>query len=126
MKATVGNSGVQQWGGTINAKAFAVGDHARAGVEAAADDLEERGRSELLEALRLVSDALVAHGAALPDGKSADAIVQRVAKETAKPAPDRVTLKSLLSSLADEVKSVAAIASAVTPLWPMIFKLFPS
>ena len=45
--------------------------------------------------------------------------------EAARKAPDRITLKSFLATLADEVKSISVIAGAVTGLAAAVGALFP-
>lgn len=102
--------------GSVNAQAIAVGDGARATVNNAVAGLKAEGRDDLLERLTAVLDAIEAHGGALPDKPTADALVQRIATESARKEPDKLTLKSFLGTLADQVKSVSVIATAVTAL----------
>jgi hypothetical protein len=102
--------------GSVTAQAIAVGDGARATVNNAQAALKAEGRDDLLERLTAVVDAIDAHGGALPDKTTADALVERIASESARKEPDKLTLKSFLGTLADQVKSVSVIASAVTAL----------
>ena len=115
---------VQVSGGTVNVQAMAVGAHARATVNNAAADLTAAGRDEVLAKLTAVLQALEANGAALPDKTTADGLIERVATEAARDKPDKLTLKSFLGNLADEVKSVSAIATTVTALAGAIGTLF--
>ncbi len=118
---------VQVSGGTLNVQAMAVGAQARATVNNAAAALAAEGRDELLARLTAVLEALEAleaHGAALPDAPTAQALVERIATEAASKKPDKLTLGSFLASLADQVKSVAGIATAVTALAGTVGALF--
>jgi hypothetical protein len=111
-------------GGSVNAQAIAVGDRARATVSNAAAGLKVEGRDDLLERLTAVLDAIEAHGSELPDKATADALVERIASESARKEPDKLTLKSFLGTLADQVKSVSVIATAVAALSGTIGGLF--
>jgi hypothetical protein len=124
MSETTGNSGIQISGGAINAQALAVGQGARAVVNNSAAALQAAGRDEVLAQLKAVLAALEAHGAALPDKTAADDLVERIAKEAAAEKPDKLTLKSFLGNLAEEVKSVASIAGTVTALATSVAGLF--
>ena len=119
-----GNRGIVQTGGTMNIQAAAVGAHARATVTNAAPALEAAGRDDLLAKLTAVLDAIEAHGAALPDKPAAGQLVERIASEAATEKPDKLNLKSWLAGLADQVKSVSVIATAVTALAGSIGVLF--
>jgi len=121
---TANNQGIQVFGGTLNAQAVAVGAGASAVVNNAVADLKAAGRDEVLETLKQVLSALEAHGAALPDKATAEALVERIATEAARDTPDKLTVKSFLANLADEVKSVASIAAAVAPLAGAVMALF--
>ena len=121
---TANNQGIQVFGGTLNAQAVAVGAGASAVVNNAVADLKAAGRDEVLETLKQVLAALEAHGAALPDKATAEALVERIATEAARDTPDKLTVKSFLANLADEVKSVASIAAAVAPLAGAVMALF--
>jgi len=121
---TANNQGIQVFGGTLNAQAVAVGAGASAVVNNAAADLKAAGRDEVLETLKQVLSALEAHGAALPDKATAEALVERIATEAARDTPDKLTVKSFLANLAEEVKSVASIAAAVAPLAGAVMALF--
>jgi hypothetical protein len=115
---------VQQTGGTMNIGAMAVGDHARAIVKNAAPALADEGRQELLTKLNAVLDAIDQHGHALPDKGSATQLVERIATEASQKHPDKLTLKSFLGALADEVKSVSAIVTTVTSLTGAVLAFF--
>ncbi len=119
-----GNSGVQVTGGTVNVQAMAVGDHARATVNNAAGALQAAGHDDVAARLAAVLDALERHGAALPNAKEASELVEEIATEVAKKEPKATRVRSFLASLADQVKSVSTIATAVTGLagavWPML------
>jgi hypothetical protein len=119
-----GGSLLQQTGGTINAQALAVGDRARAIVHHATMGLQREGRDEVLESLTRVVEALEAHGKSLPDHEAATGLVERIATETAKPKPDKLSLKSFLGTLAEEVSSVSAIAKTVAGLSTVVLALF--
>lgn len=121
---TGNNQGIQVFGGTLNAQAVAVGSGASATVNNAAADLKAAGRDEVLETLKQVLSALEAHGAGLPDKATADALVERIATEAARETPDKLTIKSFLANLAEQVKSVASIAGSVTALAASIADLF--
>lgn len=114
----------QQTGGTINAQALAVGDHASAVVHHATMGLQREGRDQILESLTRVVEALDAHGASLPDHEMASGLVERIATETAKPKPDKLSLKSFLATLAEEVSSVSVIAKTVAGLSTAVLALF--
>jgi hypothetical protein len=124
MKSASGTPLFQVTGGSVSAQAIAVGDGARATVTNAAAGLKAEGRDELLERLTAVLDAIEAHGMALPDKATADAMVERIASESARKEPDKLSLKSFLGTLADQVKSVSIIATTVTALAGTIGALF--
>lgn len=107
---------IQMSGGTMNVQAMAVGAHARATVNNNASALADAGREDVLAKLTAVLDAIEKHGGALPDKGTANQLVERIATEAARKEPDKLTLKSFLGSLAEQVKSVSVIATAVTAL----------
>jgi len=115
---------LRQSGGTINAQALAVGDHAHAVVQHATMGLKQERRDDVLASLTRVLEAIAAHGASLPDPEAASGLVERIATESAKPKPDKVSLKSFLGTLAEEVSSVSVIAKTVAGLSTAIFALF--
>jgi hypothetical protein len=115
---------VQITGGTVNVQAMAVGDHATATVNNYAEALKAAGHDAVLAKLSEVAEALKAHGDALPDQQTTADYVERIAKAAADKAPDKLTLKGFLAGLADEVKSVAAIATTVTDLAGAVSELF--
>jgi hypothetical protein len=47
-------------------------------------------------------------------------LVARAGEELKKPSPDKITLKGLLSGIADEAKSVASIVGAVISLKDLV------
>lgn len=102
--------------GTVNAQALAVGPNARAVIKNAAPGLAAAGRDDLIGKLDAVMVAIETHGAQLPDKPVASQLVEHIATEAARTEPDKITLRSFLTTLAEEVKSVSVIAGAVTAL----------
>lgn len=112
-------------GGTLNVQALAVGNRARAVVKRAKMNVNQPSGDELTKRLDEVLDAIQSHGAALPDPSTANALVERIATESAKKAPDKLTLKTFLSSLAEQVSSVGTIAKTVAALGTTIGTIWP-
>jgi type VI protein secretion system component VasK len=108
----------------MNVGAMAVGAHARATVNNAASTLAAEGRADLVAKLQAVLDAIESHGKELPDEGTATQLVERITTEAARKEPDKLTLRSFLGTLADQVKSVSVIASAVTALAGTVGALF--
>jgi hypothetical protein len=118
MSGTARNQGIIVTGGSLQADVLAVGPGARAikNVTAAADTLAADGRQELAERLRALTEAIQAHAGDLqaPDQMAQSAEV--VANELTQPEPNRLTIKAVLTGLAQAAGSVAAVAQAATAL----------
>lgn len=123
MEDTPANYGIHQTGGTMTIGTAAVGSGARATVNNAAPALAAAGHDDLTARLNALLDAIEAHGALLPDKPTAEELVRRIATEAASKTPDKLTLKSFLATLADQVKSVSLIAGSVTALAATVGKL---
>jgi|SoiMethySBSTD1v2_1073268.scaffolds.fasta_scaffold405767_1 hypothetical protein len=112
------NEGIWMSGGKIDAGALAVGRNAQATnvVEAAERTLRERGQREIADRLEELVRRLEAHGPQLDNADELQATTEVVAAELAKEKPNKITVTGLLRGLADGVRSVAGLTTAVQAL----------
>jgi hypothetical protein len=112
------NEGIWMSGGTIDAGALAVGRNAEATnvVGAAGRTLMERGQPEIADRLADLVRLLAAHAPQLDNADELQATTEVVATELAKEKPNRTTVTGLLGGLADGVRSVAGLTTAVEAL----------
>jgi hypothetical protein len=105
-------------GGKIDAGALAVGRNAEATnvVGAAGRTLMERGQPEIADRLADLVRLLEAHAPQLDNADELQATTEVVANELAKEKPNRTTVTGLLGGLADGVRSVAGLTTAVEAL----------
>ena len=120
------NEGIVVSGGTIQAGALAVGRRARASqvVQDAGRSLAERGQSEVAERLEQLLRELEAHAAQLSNADEVRESTELLARELAKPAPNRTTVSGVLGGIVDSVKSVAGLAGAAQALAQAIAHFF--
>jgi hypothetical protein len=110
------NYGVQQTGGTMSVGQLAVGPNARnvtVVTPAVAERLRARGMGDVEARLRVLEDALNAHGHRLADAPTLHEAAKQVASEVAASRPDKSTINRLLAQIADGTKSISLIAKAV-------------
>jgi hypothetical protein len=112
------NEGILMSGGRIDAGALAVGRNAQATnvVEAAGRTLRERGQPEIADRLAELVRLLEAHAPQLDNADELQATTEVVAAELAKEKPNKITVTGLLRGLADGVRSVAGLTTAVQAL----------
>lgn len=114
------NSGIQVFGGALNAQAVAVGAGASATVNNAMADLAAKGEGDVAATLQQILDAIKANGDALPDKAAAEGLVERIATEAAKKEPDKITMSAFLSGLIEVTKAVTPLATLAVTLAKML------
>jgi hypothetical protein len=112
--------------GMLNAEVVAVGYQARAEkvVRAASAGLSAEGLPEVETMLNALLAALKQNADKLADPEPIFGLAERVAGELTQKKPDKLTLKSFLTGIADEAKSVTEIASAALSLKDLVTRLF--
>lgn len=112
-------------GGTINASVVAAGYHATATkvVNEAGPALHEKGLADVKAQLDVLMAALNQHGDKLRDPAPSFELVERVAGELGKKAPDKLTLKGFLNMLVEETRPVAELARAVVTFKSLVAPL---
>jgi len=119
---TTKNEGIIQSGGTMNVGAMAVGRGAVAKQTQSAQPIQD------LQAVRAEIDKLLellkAQASTLPGGQDVVHSARTVKEELAKEKPNQLTIKSLLAGIADSVKSVASIATAVEAVRAAVIAFF--
>ncbi|HZD00503.1 MAG TPA: hypothetical protein VFA46_10040 [Actinomycetes bacterium] len=111
------NQGIWMSGGRIDAGALAVGRNAQAAnVGTARRTLVERGQPEIADRLAELVRLLDAHAPQLDNADELQATTEMVASELTKDRPNRTTVTGLLGGLADGVRSVAGLTTAVEAL----------
>jgi translation initiation factor 2B subunit (eIF-2B alpha/beta/delta family) len=118
MRGTGHNEGIQMSGGRIEAGALAVGRgaHAHNVVRTARRELEDRGHAELGQRLEELLLQLDAHASRLSDAEELRESTQLVAEELVKDRPNKTTVTGVLAGIAENVKSVASLATAAEAL----------
>jgi hypothetical protein len=115
------NEGFIQSGGTTTATNIAIGRNA-------AIHQDQQGDSEAMVEVRRQLEALLKelnqHGNAIQNSDEVKGSVQLIQNEIAKEKPNRLTLGSVLSGIADSVKSVSTIATTVEALKIALAALF--
>jgi hypothetical protein len=110
--------------GAINAEALAIGAHARAEVVRTGETLRGRDHDEVADRLATLERAVEAHKDRLADSELVLETIATLAEALRAERPNRVTVKSLLTGIADHVRVVGglveatrALAEAVGRLW---------
>jgi hypothetical protein len=107
------NEGIVQSGGNMTATNLAVGRNAVV-------NQSQGGESDALREVRAqlanVLQALERHGQEIANREEVIQSAQSVQQELSKDKPNHLTLKSLLSGIAESVTSVSTIATAVEGL----------
>lgn len=116
------NEGVIQHGGSINAGNLAVGRGATATQYQSASS--DAGLAAVQAQLDKVLELLATKSHEIPDHEDVVQSAQSLKQELDKDKPNKLTLKSLLSGIADSVKSVTTVATAVEALRTAITALF--
>ena len=108
--------------GKVNAEVIAVGykADARKIVTSTGEKLENKGLAELRLKLDTLLNALDQHCNEITDLKSVFDLTSHVAGELAHDKPNKSALKSLLSTIAEETKSIGDIAAAALSLKELI------
>jgi hypothetical protein len=112
--------------GRLTADVIAVGYKARAQktVETAGAALDKNGLGEVHAKLDTLMMALQQHGDKLADPAPLFVLAERVAGEVSRDKPDKLNLKSFLTTIAEEAKSVGEIAAAAMSLKDIVAALF--
>jgi hypothetical protein len=97
---------------------------ARQSVGEAIHALERRGLANVRAPLDALLTALSQHGDRLDDPEPVFALTAHVAEELKRKAPDRHTLNTILTGIADEAKSVAEIAAPALLLKDTVMAAF--
>lgn len=116
------NEGIILQGGSIQADQIAVGRNAQAikTIDAASDSLAQKGLQEIQEKLQQLVKALEQNGNALDNQSEILDSTAVVAEELKKDKPNKLTLNAMLEGIAQGVKSVSTIATAVEALKQVI------
>jgi len=114
------NEGIIQKGGTMNVGAQAVGRGAQAVNYAEKNAALEEVRARLDQVLK----ALEEHGNAIANREEIVQATQVVKEEVSKEQPNKLTIRGLLSGIAESVQSVTSIATAVEAAKVAISALF--
>jgi predicted glycosyltransferase len=114
------NEGIIQKGGTMNVGAQAVGRGAQAVHYAEKSAALEEVRGRLDQVLK----ALEEHGHAIANREEVAQATQLVKEEVSKEQPNKLTVRGLLTSIAESVQSVTSIAIAVEAAKVAISALF--
>jgi hypothetical protein len=104
------NEGIVVSGGRLEAGALAVGRGARA------QQAPVEAVPELTELLRRLTRAIEQHAAELPHAPELLAATETVAREVARPQPNRLTVRALLAGIAEAAGGIAGITTAVTAI----------
>jgi hypothetical protein len=115
------NEGIVQSGGTINAGNLAIGRNAVANQTHNADS---GALEEVRNQLASLMDALQKHAQEIPNSAEVMQSAHTAQEELSKDKPSRLTLRSLLSGIAESVKSVTTVAAAVEALKVAVTALF--
>jgi hypothetical protein len=115
------NEGIVQSGGTMNIGNAAVGRNAVANQVQAADS---GGLEEVRKQLATLMEALQKHAHEIPNSAEVMQSAHTAQEELSKDKPNRLTLRSLLSGIAESVKSVTTVATAVEALKLAVTALF--
>jgi hypothetical protein len=120
------NEGISMSGGRIDAAALAVGRKARAinPTAAAQHALEERGHHEIANRLAALMHLLETHAAQLDNPDELKTTTETIAAELTNDKPNRITVTGLLNGLADGVRSVTSLTTAVDALAKAATALF--
>jgi translation initiation factor 2B subunit (eIF-2B alpha/beta/delta family) len=116
------NEGIQISGGTVTVGAMAVGTGARA--YNVAKELRDRGQDEVAQRLEELVRQLEAHADQVPDIDSLRGATRTVTDELAKDQPNKMTINSVLSGIADSVRSVSGLATAADALFEAVQTIF--
>lgn len=121
----VRNEGIIQHGGSLRGDVIAVGRQARAvKILATADDaLRQKGLQDIHDRLQEVVHALTQHADSLKNPDEIFDSAQAVAEELSKDKPNKLTINSVLEGIANGVKSVATVATAVEALRSAVMAL---
>lgn len=105
-------------GGSLRADQIAVGRNAKATkiLNTAEGQLAEKGLTEVRDKLDELLQAINAHAGSLSNPDEVLDSTEVVAKELAKDKPNKLTVMGVLNGIADNVKSVAGVATAADSL----------
>jgi hypothetical protein len=115
------NEGVVVSGGTINATNMVVGRDTQVNYSEGSGGAQVADIQKQLDALQKL---LATHAAQIADHEDVAQAAQTVHEEIQKDKPNRLTLRSLLSGMAESVKSVSAAATAVEAIKVAVVALF--
>jgi Family of unknown function (DUF5955) len=115
------NDGIVQSGGSITATNLAVGTNA---TITQTNSGQSDAMREVQKQIANLLQALEQYGHEIANRDDVMQSAQTVKQELAKEKPNHLTLKSLLSGIADSVKSVASIATAVEGVKVAVAALF--
>jgi hypothetical protein len=116
------NQGVQISGGSFTAGAAAVGPGARA--YNVASELRGRGQDDVAQRLEELVRQLEAHADEVPDVEDLRGATATVADELAREKPNKMTVRAVLSGIADSVRSVTGLATAADDLLETVQTVF--
>jgi hypothetical protein len=117
------NNGVVVHGGSLNAEVLAVGDQARAIKKTIREQLASED-NEIARRLAALVEELHQHADQLPNTAELLDATETVAREVAKDAPNPVTIRAILTSLASGVRSVGSAATAVAAVADAVNAVF--
>jgi hypothetical protein len=104
--------------GEISSKSIAVGRHARAvtRIESAAQTLKTDGQADVARRLNDLKAEMLAQRVTIENFDEALQALELIAAGLAEPAPNRLTIRSLLDGLTSSLRSVGGIAEAAAAL----------
>jgi hypothetical protein len=111
-------------GGTINADAVAIGAQARAEVVRTGEVLRGQDRDELADRLAALERAVETHRDRLPDPESVLEAIATLAEALRAEPPNRVTVRGLLTGIADHVRAVGGLVDATRALGEAVSRLW--
>jgi hypothetical protein len=117
------NSGVSISGGTINADQFAAGQNARA-YKGESSMTPSAELQHIYAKLDELEKAIQRHGADLERPDDLMSAAKAVKVELASEKPNKITVTSILSGIAESVRSIASIASLAETLRTAVGGLF--
>jgi hypothetical protein len=109
--------------GTVNGP-MAVGANARAQVIQTGESLRGRDQDQVAERLAALERAVEAHRDRLADPELVLETVATLAEALRAERPNRVTVKGLLTGVADHVRSVAVLVDATRALGEAVSRLW--
>lgn len=116
------NKGIIQNGGTINANAMAVGDHASA--QSGDQNVRSNDINELSELIETLIGKLKSPELAVKEKEEIAASLETIKGELKKENPNKTTVKGIGKAVLDTLKNVAELAPIAGTIWAKVVTLF--